>query len=52
MCREDGIFNTSVICELELLHSERYRQLGILIHRQNSHSPHGQRCTGRRELVK
>jgi hypothetical protein len=28
-----------VICELQLLHSERYCPSGMLIHRQNSHAP-------------
>jgi hypothetical protein len=36
-----------LICELQLLHSERYRLSGMLIHRQNSYAPRGRQCTGR-----
>jgi hypothetical protein len=38
-----------VICELQLLHSERYRPSGMLIFRKNSYAPLGKRFPGRRE---
>jgi hypothetical protein len=38
-----------VICELQLLHCERHRPSGMLIHRQNSYASRGKLRTGRRE---
>jgi hypothetical protein len=48
-CRGTAFSTPSVICELYLIHSERYRPTGILIHRQHSHAPSSQRCVNRRE---
>jgi hypothetical protein len=43
-------FSTSpVICELQLLHFKRYRPLGMLIHRKNSHASGRKQRTARRE---
>jgi hypothetical protein len=40
-----------MICELQLLHSDRYRLTGVFINRQNPYAPRSRRCTGRREPV-
>jgi hypothetical protein len=48
-CRGIAFATLPVICELQLLHSARYRPTDILIHRQDSYAPRRRRCTGRRE---
>jgi hypothetical protein len=50
LCVERTAFSTPpVIYEFKLLHSERYRPSGMLIHRQNSYALPSKLRTGRRE---
>jgi hypothetical protein len=50
-CRGTAFATPPVICELQLLHSERYRPTGILTHRQNLYAPRSRRYTGWREAL-